>query len=172
MFWYIICLELDHATESFRMTADPAIYNIETYNDANGLIFDPANNGDFEANLEKMIQLMYFAYTTLSTVGFGDKTPRSDMERLIICVILLLGVSLFGYILGIFNSIIEEFKSFDADIDEGNELRMFFSCIKHYNRGIDFEMEKKRAYEFYFEYRWKNNKNSAVDDEDEKSQLQ
>lgn len=66
---------------------------------------------------------MYFAYTTLSTVGFGDKTPRSDLERLIICMVLLVGVSLFGYILGILVGIIDEFKTFDGEIDEGNELR-------------------------------------------------
>lgn len=63
---------------------------------------------------------MYFAYTTLSTVGFGDMTPRSDYERLITCMVLLLGVSLFGYILGILVDIIDEFKTFDGDIDEGN----------------------------------------------------
>ena len=65
---------------------------------------------------------MYFAYTTLSTVGFGDKTPHSDYERLIICAILLLGVSLFGYIMDVLVQIIDEFKAFDAEIDEGNEL--------------------------------------------------
>lgn len=83
---------------------------------------------------------MYFAYTTLSTVGFGDKTPRSDIERLIICVVLLVGVSLFGYILGILVQIIDQFKAFDADIDEGNELRMFFSCISFFNHGIDMDI--------------------------------
>lgn len=101
-----------------------------------------------------MVQLMYFAYTTLSTVGFGDKTPRSDIERLIICVILLLGVSLFGYILDILVNIIDQFKAFDVEIDEGNELRKFFSCITHYNHGIDMDIQKKREFERYFEYRW------------------
>jgi len=83
---------------------------------------------------------MYFAYTTLSTVGFGDKTPQSDYERLIICGILLLGVSLFGYIMDVLVIIIDEFKAFDAEIDEGNELIKFFSLIKHFNDGIDFDI--------------------------------
>ena len=126
-------------------------------------------DNDLTQHSDKMVQLMYFAYTTLSTVGFGDKTPRSDIERLIICVILLLGVSLFGYILDILVNIIDQFKAFDVEIDEGNELRKFFSCISHYNHGIDMDIQKKREFERYFEYRWQYNKNSAVDDDEEKA---
>ena len=121
MFWYIISLELHHATYEYRSTADASMVNVETYIVANNLELDLDDKlQDVTANWEQAVQLMYFAYTTLSTVGFGDKTPRSDYERLIICVVLLLGVSLFGYILGILVDIIDEFKAFDGDIDEGN----------------------------------------------------
>ena len=142
MFWFIICIELEHATEEFNSHANPAIYNIENYIDTNGLEFDSGHkyNGDLTSHTDKTVQLMYFAYTTLSTVGFGDKTPQSDYERLIICGILLLGVSLFGYIMDVLVIIIDEFKAFDAEIDEGNELIKFFSLIKHFNDGIDFDI--------------------------------
>ena len=40
-----------------------------------------------------MVLMMYFAYTTLSTVGFGDLNPRSDFERLVTIVIFIVGVS-------------------------------------------------------------------------------
>jgi voltage-gated potassium channel len=43
---------------------------------------------------------MYFAFTSLSTVGFGDYYPVSDLERLISSIILLIGVAMFSYILG------------------------------------------------------------------------
>ena len=48
----------------------------------------------------------------------------------------------------------------------------FFSLIKHFNDGIDFDIYKKREWESYFEYRWLNNKNSAIDDDDERAQLE
>lgn len=114
---------------------------------------------------------MYFAYTTLSTVGFGDKTPRSDYERIITCAILLIGVAMFGIIMGSLVEIIDQFKAYDAEIDEGNELRSFFGCLKHYNYGIDLDIEKKREIEKYFEYRWLSNKNSAIDDDEEQAKL-
>jgi hypothetical protein len=45
------------------------------------------------------ITLMYFSFTTLSTVGFGDYYPYSDTEALISCLILLFGVAIFSYVL-------------------------------------------------------------------------
>ena len=53
-------------------------------------------------------QLMYFAFTTLSTVGFGDFYPQSDSERLFACVILVFGVAIFSYIMGNFIEILTE----------------------------------------------------------------
>ena len=38
------------------------------------------------------LQLLYFALTSLATVGFGDYTPRSPCERLFIAFGLLFGV--------------------------------------------------------------------------------
>jgi len=48
----------------------------------------------------------YYAFTTLSTVGFGDFHPRSDAERAICAVILLAGVAIFSYIMGNFIEIL------------------------------------------------------------------
>ena len=60
-----------------------------------------------------MVLLMYFSYTTLSTVGFGDFNPRSDYERLLCILILLLGVGIFALILGNFKEILERFQKID-----------------------------------------------------------
>ena len=83
----------------------------------------------------------------------------------------MLGVSIFGLILSFLVEIIDQFKVYDADIDEGNELRKFFGCLKHYNYGVDVDIDKKRQFEQYFEYRWQYNKNSAIDDQAEQDQL-
>ena len=56
---------------------------------------------------ENTIIVTYFAFTSLSTVGFGDYNPRSDIERLLCAFILLFGVAIFSYIMGNFISIID-----------------------------------------------------------------
>lgn len=40
MFWYIISLELDHATLEYRSRADPSLFNVETFIVANNLQLD------------------------------------------------------------------------------------------------------------------------------------
>ena len=44
----------------------------------------------------------YFALTSLSTVGFGDFNPRSDFERIFTSFMLVSGVAIFSYIMGVF----------------------------------------------------------------------
>ena len=61
---------------------------------------------DEHSNVYQSLAVMYFAFTTLSTVGFGDFNPKSDTGRLLCAFILLFGVSIFSYILGIFKEII------------------------------------------------------------------
>jgi hypothetical protein len=73
--------------------------------------------------------VMYYAFTSLSTVGFGDYHPRSDMERLFCALILLFGVAIFSYIMGIFISILGTYNSLNADLDDGDNLSKFFGLI-------------------------------------------
>jgi hypothetical protein len=61
-------------------------------------------------------------FTSLSTVGFGDLHPRGDFERLACAFILLFGVAIFSYIMGIFIEILEQFQNYNADLDYGDSL--------------------------------------------------
>jgi hypothetical protein len=49
---------------------------------------------------EITVKLVYFTFTTLSTVGFGDFNPKSNVERLIVAFGMLLGVAIFSIIMG------------------------------------------------------------------------
>jgi hypothetical protein len=53
--------------------------------------------------------MIYFTFTTLATVGFGDYHPRADEERLFVVIIFLSGVSIFSYLMGIFIEILRKF---------------------------------------------------------------
>lgn len=59
----------------------------------------------FSHNKEAIVAT-YFAFTSLSTVGFGDYYPVSDVERLSGAFVLLFGVAIFSYIMGNFISIL------------------------------------------------------------------
>lgn len=61
--------------------------------------------------LHDVIIGMYFAFTTLSTVGLGDFVPRSNSERFICSLVLLIGVGVFSVFLGNLSEILEKYKA-------------------------------------------------------------
>ena len=43
------------------------------------------------------VTILYFTFTSLSTVGFGDYYPITDFERIFCSFLLLFGVATFSY---------------------------------------------------------------------------
>jgi len=59
--------------------------------------------------------LTYFGFTTLTTIGFGDIHPRSDVERAFGAFFFLIGVTIFSLMMTSFNGMLDKFKSFEDD---------------------------------------------------------
>ena len=107
------------------------------------------------------IILVYFSFTSLSTVGFGDYNPKSSQERTIIAFALMFGVAVFSLMMGNFIDILSEFKEFDAELDQGDELTQFFKIMEHFNKNNPFDEDLKKEMEAFFEYKWSCDKNYA-----------
>ena len=58
------------------------------------------------SDIDYLIIMFYFSFTTLTTVGFGDFHPRSSVERIFITFQMMIGVCIFSYFLGDFINII------------------------------------------------------------------
>ena len=65
--------------------------------------FYDANSFELNEDGESIIKVMYFALTTLTTIGFGDFHPISDSEKLVMVILFLGGVGVFSIMLGNFN---------------------------------------------------------------------
>lgn len=50
-----------------------------------------------DSDIEVLVKNMYFAFTTLSTVGFGDLHPKNSIERVLTTLIMLGGTMFFSY---------------------------------------------------------------------------
>ena len=157
IFWYITCdLMRDFKAEGLE-DKDPAVYNVENFIEYNEL--------QEKTTILRTIIMMYYMFTSLSTVGFGDFHPRGDEERFICAVILLFGVAIFSYFMGILFQILENFKMLNDDLDDGDSLSEFFGLIRHFNDDVPIDGDLKRRIEAHFDYRWANDKNQAIDDE-------
>jgi len=73
--------------------------------------------------------MTYFAFTSLSTVGFGDYYPQNSFERLMCAMIIFMGNFLFGIIIRNFGEMMAEIKAFNYDNDEAEKLNKFFNLI-------------------------------------------
>ena len=93
MFWYIYCKQME----------------AEILGEHEGFI--SYFNIDEMSDFKKGVVVTYWAFTTLSTVGFGDYYPRSNAERLLCSFILLFGVTIFSYIMGNYILILNSLKS-------------------------------------------------------------
>ena len=77
-------------------------YSIDEYTFYN--VYELGDRDDAD-NLSIVI---YFIFTTLTTVGFGDFNPKSEIERITMTLILLIGVACFSFIMSQFISILFE----------------------------------------------------------------
>ena len=105
------------------------------------------------------IILTYFAFTSLSTVGFGDFNPRSNVERIFCAFILLFGVAIFSYIMGNFIDILASYQTLLAELDDGDNLSRFFGILKKFNDNKVICCDIKHRIEDHFDYKWNNDKN-------------
>ena len=77
--------------------------------------------------------ILYFSFTSLSTVGFGDYHPVSDVERILGAFVLLFGVAIFSIVMQNFVDILTNLNEFNAELSEGDELSKFLGTIKKFN---------------------------------------
>ena len=78
----------------------------------------------------RMITCMYYALTTLATVGYGDYSPISIAEKLIGSMIQLLGVSFFSVLMNSFIDVVLSMKSTNRFNECENNLQNWFTEIK------------------------------------------
>lgn len=162
--WFIVC-ELSYRINlDYIESEDPEYNNVETFITIYGL--------QAENDARKAIIVVYYAFTSLSTVGFGDYHPKSDFERVLCAIILLFGVAIFSYIMGNFINILDQYQNLNSDLDEGDELARFFGLIRRFNENVPLKISLKEQIERHFDYKWINDKNQAIDDESEREMLE
>lgn len=113
----------------------------------------------------------YFAFTSLTTVGFGDKHPQYELEYVFCSFMLLFGVLMFSYVMSIFVDILGQYKNHINDFDEGDKLIKFFGTLQKFNHNEPIEKHLMVNIERYFDYRWRNYKNNAFNIEEDKAIL-
>jgi len=128
-------------------------------NNENYLTYFEIYKESTDTNFQRMIKLTYFAFTTLSTVGFGDYHPRSDYERAAIVIIVLTGVNMTTFIMDVLNRTLTELRFINKEYEESSELSLFFKILQRYNNDEPLDEKWVDDLSKYFTYRWGHNLN-------------
>lgn len=116
--------------------------------------------------MERCVAMLYFAVTTLATVGFGDFHPHTSAERAIIAVVLLTGVLIFSLMMGVFVEILQHYRTLTAENEDSINLARFFGLMQKFNKGQHWRKQMIEQYEQYFTYLWSLDKIAFLRDED------
>ena len=81
----------------------------------------------------------YFVVTALTTVGFGDISPSSNSSRIFACVVMLLGVGVYGFIITQMSRFL--MKSDGRRIEFHEKMEQLDGFFKHHNIQLTFNLE-------------------------------
>ncbi len=96
------------------------------------------------------ISALYWTTTTLTTVGYGDIVPTTNIEKLYASLVMIIGVGFYGYLIGNVVSVIT--KRDPAHEKFVDNLDNLSAMVKHRNMPKDLTSRIRQ----YFLYLWKH----------------
>mmetsp|Transcript_10921 Transcript_10921/g.33492 ORF Transcript_10921/g.33492 Transcript_10921/m.33492 type:complete len:642 (-) Transcript_10921:272-2197(-) len=99
-------------------------------------------------NFDFYIGSLYFSVYTITTIGFGDVTPRTTLERVYTTIIMMLGAAIFAYLLSNVNALVNDLniqsQSYRVLMDRLSD----YAKATHLNPTVHFKVRQyfKTAY--------------------------
>ncbi|MEK0444791.1 MAG: hypothetical protein RLZZ399_112 [Verrucomicrobiota bacterium] len=111
-------------------------------------------------HFEVYLRALYWTVTTVGTVGYGDYSPAKDNNVQIVYTIIveILGVSMYGYIVGNVSGLIANLDSAKAAFTKRTEE------VNEFMRSKQLPQEIQARVRDYYHYLWEKRRN--VSDED------
>ena len=103
-------------------------------------------------HLTEYVKAIYWSFTTLTTVGYGDITAKTIDQMLLTCCVELVGVGVFGFILSNVASLLSR-------MDAAREHHM--DSVEHvetFMQSHNIPESTRNKVRTYFQYLWKRHK--------------
>ncbi|KAJ0412771.1 hypothetical protein ATCC90586_002401 [Pythium insidiosum] len=110
--------------------------------------------------IQTYVFCIYWAMTTMTTVGYGDTPPGNTLEVAYVAVGVLIGASTFTYVIGTLSSIVDEMH---ATSDQRRErMDRLKAYLKERNLSKPLAARLRRYYEYYLQQRDDENEDTIL----------
>lgn len=110
-----------------------------------GLVYKKDDEVLQEDNFKLYLACSYWAFTTLTTIGYGDIAPYSLIEKIICLLWILFGVALFSYVIGSITSMLE--NQINNDKYLAKKLNRVETFTTELNSSQNFRQKVRRSIE-------------------------
>jgi hypothetical protein len=108
------------------------------------------------------IRSFYWALTTLTTIGYGDITPKNNIGMIYTCFVMLIGVGMYGIVIGNITRMLSMKDRYKEQTREKmNDLLLF---MKHYNVPDKLQTVAINHYNHLFSKRLSENDEKIIAD--------
>ena len=105
-----------------------------------------------ETQVSTYINSLYWTLTTLTTIGYGDITPKTDPQKLFTMVIMIVGAGMYGYIIGNIANLLANIDYAKTVFTE--KMERINTFLKYRNLPASLQ---ENIYQYY-NYVWENKK--------------
>jgi hypothetical protein len=147
---------LDHFASlkpmTYRLVPVFLMLPLLVHNIACGWIYLGSGNSEPTDSMTTYIRAMYWAFTTLTTVGYGDIVARTNVQMLFTCAVQIVGVGVFGFVLSSVAGIIARSDAArEHHMDNLDKIETFMSMHSP-------PKELRSKIRNYYHYMWMNKK--------------
>ncbi|CAG9318440.1 unnamed protein product [Blepharisma stoltei] len=113
---------------------------------------------DNSPNFDKYITSLYWAFTTMTTVGYGDIVPLTVGEKIYAMFSMIVACGVFAYTVGSIGSLVSKQNAVE------NAYREQVVAVNRYMRKKDLPHDLQFRVRRYLEYIWENKKKNNLDE--------
>lgn len=102
---------------------------------------------DTQDTIANYVASLYWAFSTLTTVGYGDISARTPQEQIYSMIMMLLGVSWYAYVVSCMSTVMSTFNA------QNKAVRDKMMCVNEFARAAKLPRELSKNVREFFEFK-------------------